>query len=221
MNKKFDKISTVEFAKIIGKRPGMYFGNQITITSLECSLLGFGINTNVQSLPPFHYFNYWIKQKLNKFGATYNWKVAILETCNNDERLAFDKFFELLDEFLLLKPKSITTTFLTEDNFAYYYSRDNSHKNHRIIGDENKFILDPAPYEIKLVEFDYCIHSYHYDYYFVVGEGNKGRYYQQFDSLIHSKKTYKEKFGGLEWQNISSDNVDKEFKFIVDYCDNS
>jgi hypothetical protein len=220
MNIKFDKISTIDFSKIIGQRPGMYFGNQNTITGLEFLLHGFDQNTNVRSLPPFHYFNYWIKQKLNKFGATYNWKVAILETCSNDEKLAFDKFFELLDEFLLLKPKSITTTFLTEDNFAFYYNKENSHKNRRIIGADNKYVLDPAPYEIRLVEFDYATHSYHFDFYFTVGESSKGKYYQQFDSLTESKKTYKEKFGGLEWHNISSGIVDSEFKLLVDNCDN-
>ena len=218
MNIKFDKISTVEFAKFIGQRPEMFFGNQITITALEFSLLGFDLNTTVQSMPPFHYFNYWTKQKLNKFGATYNWKVAILETCNNDEKLAFDKFFDLLDEFLSLKPKSITTTFLTEDNFAFYYNKGNSHKSRRIIGADSKYILDPAPYEIKLVEFDYGTHSYHYDYYFVVGESNKGKYYQQFDSLIDSKRTYNEKFGELEWQDISNHNVNNEFKSLIDNC---
>jgi hypothetical protein len=219
MSIKFDKISTVEFAKIIGQRPGMFFGNQITITALEFSLLGFDLNTTVQSLPPFHYFNYWIKQRLNKFGATYNWKIAILETCNNDEKLAFDKIFELLDEFLLLKPKSIVTTILTEDNFAFYYNKDNTHKNRRIIGVDNKYVLDPAPYAIKLVEFDYGTHSYHFDFFYAIGESNKGKYYQQFNSLTDSKETYKEKFGGLEWHNISSGNVDSEFKLLVDNCD--
>jgi hypothetical protein len=220
MNIKFDNLSTVEFAKTIGRRPGMYFGNQNTITGLEFLLHGFDQNTNVQSLPPFHYFNYWTKKKLNKFGSTYTWRVAILETCKNDERLAFEKFYELLDEFLLLKPISITKTFLTEDNFSFYYNKDNSNKNRRIIGVDNKYILDPAPYEIKLVEFDYCTHSYHYDYYFVVGESNKGKYYQQFDNLIDSKKTYDERFGGLEWQNIQIDNVHIEFKLLIDNCEN-
>lgn len=220
MNIQFDNLSTAEFAKLVGLRRGMFFGNQITLTGLEFLILGFDFNAKVQSLPPFHYFNYWTKQKLNKFGATYNWKVAILEACNNDEKLAFDKFFELLGEFLLLKPKSITTTFLTEDNFAFYYNKDNIHKNRRIIGDENKYVLDPAPYEIKLVEFDYGTHSYHFDFYFTVGESNKGKYYQQFDSLSDSKKTYKEKFGGLEWHNTSSSNVDSEFKLLVDNCNN-
>jgi hypothetical protein len=218
MNIKFDKFSTVEFAKYIGQRPEMFFGNQITITALEFSLLGFDLNSTVQSLPPFFYFNYWIKQKLNKLGATYNWKVAILETCNNDEKLAFAKFFELLDEFLSLKPKSITTTFISEDNFSFYYNKDNSHKNRRIIAVDNKYILEPAPYEIKLVEFDYGTHSYHYDYNYMVGESNKVKYYQQFDSLIDSKNIYNEMFGKLEWQYDSSSNIDIEFRLIIDNC---
>ncbi|HUM53183.1 MAG TPA: hypothetical protein PK431_15260 [Chitinophagales bacterium] len=215
MSFKLNNLSTAEFAKFIGRRPHMFFGNEITITNLEYSLLGFDLNTNVESLPPFHYFNYWIKQKLNKFGSTYNWKVAILETYNNDEKLAFDKFYELLDEFLLLKPKSIITTFLSEDNFAFYYSKENTHKNRRIIGADNKYILQPAPYQIKLVEFDYCIHSYHYDYYFVVGESNKGKYYQEFDNLIKSKKIYFDMFGELEWQNSDNNNIENEFKLLI------
>jgi len=220
MSIRFDKLSTLEFAKSIGQRPGMYFGAQITLTSLEYLLFGFDLKTNVESLPPFQYFNNWVKHKLNKFGSNYNWKVAILGACNNDEKLAFDKFYELLDEFFMLKPKSITSTLLTEDNFEFYYNKGNSNKSYRLIGTDNKRILQPSPYQIKLVEFDYCTHSYHYDYYFVVGDKDKGNYHQQFDSLIQSKKIYKGKYGELKWQKTDNINLETEFKLIIDNCEN-
>jgi hypothetical protein len=219
MKIKLEDLTTIEFAKFIEKRPGMFFGNQISLTNLGYKILGFDTNSNVESVPPFHYFNFWVKQKLNKLGAGYNWKNAILETYDSNERLSFDKFYELLEEFLFLKPKSIITTFLTEENFAFYYNTDNKNKSRRIIGDIKKMdtaILYPAPYQIKLVEFDYCIHAYHYDFHFVVGDYDKGKHYQEFDSLKSSKKTYEEKFGKLEWSKIDIGNIENEFKSIVE-----
>ena len=216
----YDNLSTVEFAKAIGQRPGMFFGNNISLTSLEFLLFGFDTNTKNKSVPPFFYFNFWAKQKLKKFGSIYNWKIAILETCNNDEKSAFNKFYELLDEFISLRPKRIAATFLTEDNFAIYFNKDNTHKNHKIIGTANQYILDPAPYGIKIIEFDYCTHSYHHDYYFAIGESNKSTYYQQFDSFDDCLNTYNKKYGKLEWHALPIENIDSEFKLLIENCDN-
>lgn len=221
ISKKLKDFTTIEFARFIGNRPSMFFGNQISLTNLWNMLLGFDVNS-VESVPPFDYFNFWVTQKLNKFGNGYNWKIAILETYDSDERKSFDNFFELLEEFILIKPKSISTVLLTDENFSFYYYKDNKKKNFRIFGSIENIddtILFPAPYKIKIVEFDYCTHSYHYDFHFVVGDYDKGRYYQRFDSLKSSKKTYKQKFGKLEWSEIDPNNIEFEFKSIIQKLD--
>ena len=220
INKKLKDFTTIEFAQFIEKRPGMFLGDQITLTNLWNMLLGFDVNS-AESVPPFHYFNYWTKQKLKKFGAGYNWRNAILESNESDEKKAFDNFFELLDEFLTIKPKSINSALLSEENFEFYYNRKNNKKSRRIIGNTmDSTILYPAPYEIKLIEFDYCTHAYHYDFYYVVGDYNKGKYYQEFDNLNSSKETYSEKFGELIWSETDNENVEKEFKLIVENINN-
>ncbi|GAA4272979.1 hypothetical protein U6A24_06855 [Aquimarina gracilis] len=220
ISKKLKDFSTIEFAKFIEKRPGMFLGDQITLTNLWNMLLGFDVNST-ESIPPFHYFNYWTKKKLNKLGGGYSWRNAILEANNSNERQAFDNFFELLDEFLTLKPKSINSVLLTEENFTFYYNKENNNKSRRIIGDTmDSAILCPAPYQIKLVEFDYCTHAYHYNFYYVVGEYDKGKYSQEFDDLNSSKETYSKKFGKLEWTETDYMDIENEFQLIVENANN-
>ncbi|MFD2915482.1 hypothetical protein [Psychroserpens luteus] len=220
ISKKLKDFSTIEFAKFIEKRPGMFLGDQITLTNLWNMLLGFDVNST-ESIPPFHYFNYWTKKKLNKLGGGYSWRNAILEVNNSDEKQAFDNFFELLDEFLTLKPKSINSVLLTEENFTFYYNKENNNKSRRIIGDTmDSAILYPAPYQIKLVEFDYGTHAYHYNFYYVVGEYDKGKYSQEFDDLNSSKETYSKKFGKLKWTETDYGNIENEFKLIVENINN-
>lgn len=216
----FENLSVIDFAQQIRERPSMYFGNEIKITHLENMLWGFKLNSKKESAVPFQYFNYWVKLKLNKFGSIYNWKVAILEICNQDEQLAFWKFYELLDEFILLTPKKLFVADLSADNLSYYYSKDNTHKDYRIIGADNRYVLDPAPYRIKLFEFDYCVHSYHFDYFFVIDEYDKNIYYDHFDKIAKCKKTYKDKFNISKWQTIEGDLLNDEFKATTVNCRN-
>ena len=81
-------------------------------------------------------------------------------------------------------------------------------------------ILYPAPYQIKLIEFEYCTHAYHYDFYYVIGEYDKGKYYQEFDDLKLSKETYSKKFGELQWLKIDTENIETEFKLTVENINN-
>jgi len=216
----FENLSVIGFALHIRTVYQMYFGKDIKLSNLDNLLYGFNLNSKKESVVPFQYFNYWTKLKLNKFGSKYNWTVAILETCNNDEELAFWKFYELLDEFILLKPNRLFIAELTSDNLAFYYSKSNNNKQHRIIGTDNRYILDPAPYHIKLFEFDYCIHSYHFDYFWVVDEYDKNIYYNHFDNIVECQNTYKEKFNISEWLMADSTNIDIEFETTRNNCRN-
>lgn len=216
----FENLSVIDFAQQIRARLGMYFGKEVKLTLLENMLWGFNLNSQKESTIPFQYFNYWTKKKLNKFGSKYNWAVAIIESCNNDDEKAFWKFYELLDEFSALKPKNLFFAELSADNFAFYYSKDNQNKQHRIIGNDNRYILDPAPYHVKLFEFDYCVHSYHFDYFWLVDEYDKNIYYNHFDDINKCKDIYKCKFNIKEWTAIGKDSIQSEFDKTILKCRN-
>ena len=213
-----ENTSVIEFAQQIRKRPSMYFGQEITLSNLEYMLYGFGLNAQKESMVPFQYFNYWVKFKLNKYGSTYNWKVAILEYCDGNQEKGFWKFYELLDEFIELRPQKISVANLYDDNFSFYYSEKNKNKSHRIVGDDNKFILTPAPYQIKLVDFGYCVHSYHYDYQYRVNEYQYGLYSSHFDNLEEAVREYQNQFGVLRWDGV--DDMMTEYQLIINYCRN-
>jgi hypothetical protein len=155
---------------------------------------------------------------LDKYGPIYNWKVAILEYCDGNQEKGFWKFYELLDEFVLLKPRKISITNLYDENFSFYYSENNRNKSYRIFGADNKFILDPAPYQIKLVDFGYCVHSYHYDYYYKVNEYKYGLYSSHFGSIEEAVIAYQNKFGNLQWDYV--DDIITEYQLITNFCRN-
>jgi hypothetical protein len=218
MEYKLDNLSVVEFAQFIRLRHGMFFRNSIKITDLENLINGYIINAKKDSLPPFHYFNRWVKEKLKKFGSTINWRTAIQEICNNDEEKAFWKFFELLDEFAVIKPLGIYVASLSKDNFSFYYCT-NYEKPSRFVDTENKHIIYPAPYKIKIIEFDYATHSYYYDFNYVVLDSDLGRYNQCHESVQSCFELYKKEFGELVWDKIPYEQLMDEFKLITETCD--
>jgi len=220
MYKDFDNLSVIDFAQQIRTGPSAYFRKDIKLSQLENILWGFNLNSQKESIIPFQYFNYWTKRKLNKFGSKYNWMVAILESCNNDEEKAFWKFYELLDEFVVTKPKNLIISELSADNFAFYYSGDNKNKQYRIIGNDNRYILDPAPYHIKLFEFDYCVHSYHFDYYWLIDEYDKNIYYNHFEDLTKCKAFYADRFNITQWTTLDPGDVELNFIKTIDNCRN-
>jgi hypothetical protein len=211
MNSDISNLSVIEFAWHIKKRYSMYFAKDVKLTLLFNLLWGFNLNSQKESAVPFQYFNYWAKKKLDKLGPAYDWMTAILESCNNNDEKAFWKFYELLDEFTALKPKSLLTSELTTESFAFYYSIQNKNKQYRIIGEDNRYVLDPAPYHIKLFEFDYCIHSYHFDFYWLVEEYDKNIYYGHFDDLEKCKEMYKDRFNVNDWRVVSEAEIKNEF----------
>lgn len=214
-------LSVIDLAQQIRERPSMYFGKEIKFSHLENMLWGFNLNSQKESIIPFQYFNYWTKLKLNKFGPTYNWATAIFDNCDKDEEKSFWKFYELLDEFIALKPRNIFMTELSAESFDFYYSLKNKNKQYRIIGAENgRYIVDPAPYHIKLFEFDYCVHSYHFDYYWLVDEYDKNIYYSHFEDLAKCKAIYKDKFNITQWTTVDSKSIEDNFINTINYCRN-
>ena len=97
--------------------------------------------------------------------------------------------------------------------------KEHKKKNYTIYGDKNIYVLHPAPYQIKVIEFDYSVHSYHFDFYHVVYESESGMYQGHFDSFDLCQSYYQKKFGPLEW--IETDEYTSvEYKKIIDNCGN-
>ncbi|HMJ65357.1 MAG TPA: hypothetical protein VK615_08390 [Candidatus Binatia bacterium] len=87
----------------IRRRPGLYIGDpeltrlQSFIIGYECGLGRGGLMPRHEE-PEFHGFHDWIARRLGYYESTSGWYKMIRERCVS-EREAFDRFYELLDEF--------------------------------------------------------------------------------------------------------------------------
>jgi|GEM_PF-2132693 len=210
-----ETLSVIELAQQIRQRPGMYFGDKITLTGLQNLLFGFSLNSKLKSNPPFEYFNRWTNQKLGIEGSAQHWSWTIMNSCGNDELKAFWKFYELLDEFVLIRPLEIHETYLTIENFSSYYSTEKERPHRYIDNDLKKSVVEPAPYHIKSVDFGHCVFVYFYDFNYVVGDTKIGMYYKDFDNMNDCKQQFNEVFGQLKWAKINKDNINEEFAKIT------
>jgi hypothetical protein len=209
-------ISLFRLVQEIKKRPKMFFEN-LSLTDLDLFISGYNMNSKAAETRPFSYFNIWVKQKFKMFGPQMNWKRAILEEYKNDEEKSFWSFFDLLDEFHKLKPTNIYTTKLTPDHFASYYSKDNKKPSTSHGGEV--FFINPAPYFIKVVEFDYQTHAYHFDFFYAINETLSGHYDQGHDSIKDCFEYYKDMYGELVWQEVLQDELIPEYELIMFNCD--
>ncbi|MGB0869917.1 MAG: hypothetical protein ACPGSD_09990 [Flavobacteriales bacterium] len=216
----FDKMTTIDFAKQIQSRPYMFFKKGISLSNLQNMLWVYNLNSNFENEVPFQYFNYWVKNKLNKFGSNMDWATAILEYCEHNEEKGFWMFYELLNEFESLSPISMYSIDINPVHFSFYYSQNNRNKSSRIIGQENNFILEPAAYHIKVFEFDYCFHSYHFDYEWAIKENNQSKYHQHFDNVDDFINKYRMQYGEMKWVKLTGREVRIEFKNTIDHCRN-
>jgi recombinational DNA repair protein (RecF pathway) len=86
----------------IKKRPKMYIGS-LSITKLHMLLMGYSIGKMEENLnkigeeSKLQEFQQWIQDKYNVL-ASKSWATIILENSTNEED-AFNKFFELFNEF--------------------------------------------------------------------------------------------------------------------------
>ncbi|WP_338285371.1 hypothetical protein [Luteolibacter sp. LG18] len=83
----------------IRRRPGLYFGEK-SISGLYFYRTGFiaGAKGDSQSLPLPDDFDDWVAYRARFSESTSGWRNMLLEKSGGDEELAFDRFFELLDE---------------------------------------------------------------------------------------------------------------------------
>ena len=202
--------SVIDVVRIIQQRPRMWL-YPVTLTGLYNVILGFELNTRLVSDPPFYYFTLWVAHKLNE-SSNRGWCSLILELCDNNEEKAFHKFYELLNEFALIKPEAIHAADLTEDNFELYYSKTHS-KPYRLLGynmDKDKRVYLPAPYHIKVIEYDFACFAYYYDFYFAAGDTKKGKYDWYYDNLDDCKEKIENRYGSLEWFRTDASDINYE-----------
>lgn len=88
----------------IKQRPGMYLG-KVSLTRLKMLLIGYGMSRGelglqlTQQEKQLSQFQQWIQAKY-QVNSSQGWESIILSQVN-DEKLAFDLFFELFEQFNL------------------------------------------------------------------------------------------------------------------------
>ncbi len=88
----------------IKQRPGMYLG-KVSLTRLKMLLMGYGMSRGelglqlTQEEKQFAQFQQWIQRKY-QINSSEGWESIILSQVE-DEKLAFDLFFELFEQFNL------------------------------------------------------------------------------------------------------------------------
>jgi hypothetical protein len=88
----------------IKQRPGMYLG-KVSLTRLKMLLMGYSMSRGelglqlTQQEKQFAKFQQWIQTKY-QVNSSQGWETIILSQVE-DEKLAFDLFFELFEEFNL------------------------------------------------------------------------------------------------------------------------
>ena len=86
----------------IKQRPGMYLG-KVSLTRLKMLLMGYSMSRGelglqlTQQEKQFAQFQKWIQNKY-QINSSQGWETIILSQVN-DEKLAFDLFFELFEQF--------------------------------------------------------------------------------------------------------------------------
>ena len=104
--KVYQALNPYDMMELLLKRPEMYLSAR-TMSALQDFLTGYeNGNPYPTQEPPFWNFYVYligeVRSKLNKDISGKNMARALLEECEGDERLAFDRFFEDLFEFGVL-----------------------------------------------------------------------------------------------------------------------
>jgi hypothetical protein len=103
-NKSFESLeeSVLEFLGTLRSRPGLYFG-ETSLSRLQAYLNGYeaglaACGKRLARQDQFHPFHDWVAAKLGFSSSTRGWCKMILDK-TVDERQAFERFFDLLDEY--------------------------------------------------------------------------------------------------------------------------
>jgi hypothetical protein len=106
-----EEIKAVGLLDVIRKRPAMYLGEH-SLTGLWHFLEGYSFaeqirdSNAVRQLPKD--FHEWVAYRLHYWYSTRGWRRMILEQVP-DERAALERFYELLDEYRVRRPRVVAT----------------------------------------------------------------------------------------------------------------
>ena len=122
----------------IRKRPGMYLGSN-NITALMHFIDGYrfaewelAVCRKGELFPlPFQYMHEYTGYRL-KYSDNSGWCNQILRSCDGDEEAAFWKFYEIYDEFNLVRMKRYWKAVLSEDNIAWNNQMKHSYAMQRL-----------------------------------------------------------------------------------------
>lgn len=105
-----------EFLTHIRHRPGLYFGEK-SLSGLYFFLTGFAMGSGKFEVPDE--FHNWTAYRCGFSESTAGWRNMILETVPDEER-AFDRFFELLDQYNERVPRVVARLekFLTHQSIV-------------------------------------------------------------------------------------------------------
>ena len=117
----------IEIIEKIRKRPALFLGSE-SITALWHFLNGYHMaeyDNDIVSEPQkklfpldFYFMHSYVEFLLHRSGVS-GWCSNILEACGGNEKAAFNKFFEIYDDFVSIGMKGYWKAELTESNIEY------------------------------------------------------------------------------------------------------
>lgn len=122
-----------DFLGALRKRPPMFIRKKY-ITYLETLINGYLMGKRdakiycTRLFPlDFWFMHEFVRIKYNEESSTAGWCNIILNNCDNDEEKAFDRFFEVYDEFKQLRMTECIKYVLTENNIEYNNSMEHGY----------------------------------------------------------------------------------------------
>jgi len=112
----------------VRERPALFMGSK-SITALKnfldgavytSHILGIDDGYNYFSPIPFRFFNDYVAQYYNYFESTSGWMNMILYKNNGEEKVSFDTFYTLLDNFRSITISKIQKCVLTQEQINYH-----------------------------------------------------------------------------------------------------
>lgn len=122
-----------DFLDAVRERPFMFIRKKY-ITYLETLMNGYIMGRRdakiycTRLFPlDFWFMHEFARIKYNEKSSTAGWCNIILNNCGNDEEKAFDRFFEIYDEFKQLRMTECVKYVLTENNIEYNNSMEHGY----------------------------------------------------------------------------------------------
>jgi hypothetical protein len=142
----------------IRERPSMYLGEK-RINSLRTFLDGYtfglweyNIHTGGET-PPFGLFHKWIAKKFGWGQTSAGWNTILLNENLGDEAKALDQFFEILPDFMNVRPIRISEVKITEVSISYYLVEGRKYTGFSRTSEITTYEMETIPDIINVVEF--------------------------------------------------------------------